>query len=169
MQGDFGEKWLCAVASGCGLHVGPTNWPDTRKTDLMITYPGELNQLWDPAIKVQVKTSQGGLRLLEGDATMASYQVDIDTYDVLRKTNHFIPMVLIVFGVAPEGQRVRLEQDGTLLVGRGLWVSLAGSDAKTTASVAVRLPLANTVDGPGLLRMLQELGVSRSSPVEEVS
>ena len=168
MQGDFGEKWLCAVASGCGLHVIPINWPDTRKADLMITFPGELNELHDPAVKVQVKTTQGGLRLLEGDAAMASYQLDIDTYDVLRKTNHFVPMVLIVFGVAAEGQRVRLEQDGTLLVGRGLWVSLAGWDPKTTASVVVRLPVANTVDGPGLLRMLRELGVSRSSPVEEV-
>jgi hypothetical protein len=121
-----------------------------------------------PGIKVQVKTTEN-LRLLDGDAAAASYQLDVDTYDVLRKTNHFVPMVLIVFGVAPEGQRVRLEQDGTLLVGRGLWVSLVGSATTlNTASVAVRLPVANTVDGPGLLRMLREHGGPQSSPVGEV-
>ncbi|HUZ26359.1 MAG TPA: hypothetical protein VMV07_21605, partial [Streptosporangiaceae bacterium] len=44
----------------------------------------------------------------------------------LRKTNASTPRILVVIGLEPEGERVLLRRDGTLLVGCGAWVSLAG-------------------------------------------
>lgn len=166
MQGDFGEKWLAAVASGCGLQAVPVNCPDLDKADVEITYLGELNGWSSPSIKVQVKTTED-LRLPAGDA--AAFDLDIPTYDVLRRTNQFTPRILVVFRLEP-GRRVEVEEQATHLVGRGYWASLAGLDATTnTSSVAVRLPLENMVDGTGLQKMLEDFGVRRSSFVPEVS
>ena len=165
MQGDFGEKWLAAVASGCGMQAVPVGCPDLDKADIEITYLGELNGWASPSIKVQVKTTEG-LRLPAGHA--AAFDLDVPTYDVLRKTNQFTPRILVVFRLEP-GRRVDVEEQATHLVGRGYWASLAGLDATpNTRSVAVRLPLGNKVDGPGLQKMLEEFGVRHSSIVPEV-
>jgi hypothetical protein len=166
MQGDFGEKWLSAVASGCGMQALQVNCPDLDKADIEITYLGELNGWTSPSIKVQVKTTED-LRLPDTDA--ASFDLDVATYDVLRKTNQFTPRVLVVFRLEP-GRRIEVEDRATHLIGRGYWLSLVGADATpNTSTVAVRLPLANRVDGPGLLQMLSDFGVRRSSIVPEVS
>lgn len=67
------------------------------------------------------------------------------------------------------GDRVRLVESGTLLVGRGAWVSLEGLGASTnTTSQAVKLPMSNTLDRPGLERMLKAYGVRSSTPVPQV-
>jgi Domain of unknown function (DUF4365) len=167
IQGDFGEKWLCAVASGCGLIAIPHNLPDLEKIDVEITLADVLDGVRNPCVKVQVKTTQE-LRLL--DDSTASYSLDVDTYNDLRMSDQFMPRVLVVFGLANDGERVRLEEDGTLLVGRGMWVSLEGREPVINSTrVAIHLPRANTVDKDGLFRLLREHAVRRSTVVPEVS
>jgi hypothetical protein len=56
-----------------------------------------------------------------------------------------------------------------LMVGCGAWVSLEGHPETTnTSSHVVRLPLGNTIDRPGLERMLETYGVRSSTPVPDI-
>jgi hypothetical protein len=61
---------------------------------------------------------------------------------------------------------VRLQDDGTLLIGRGAWVSLEGMPtSKNSTKEVVKLPVTNTIDHAGLERMLTECGVRSTAPV----
>jgi Domain of unknown function (DUF4365) len=157
--------WLRTVAAGCGILQGRPTTVDRVKADVHLVLEGEWNGTDDPAVNVQVKTTTS-LRRGRG---YYSYDLDIPTYNKLRKTNASTPRILVVIGLEPEGDRVRLRRDGTLLIGRGAWVSLAGrrASANTTTQV-VRLPVVNTLDRPGLERMLTTHGVRSSTPVPEI-
>jgi hypothetical protein len=95
-----------------------------------------------------------------------AYDLDVPTYNVLRRNNHLVRRVLVVVKVSVAGERVQLQEDGTLLVGEARWVSLEGREATTNAeTLVVELPPGNTVDSDGLHRMLMSYGVRRSTPV----
>lgn len=166
LQGDFGEAWLEAVAAGCGiLHGRPTSL-DLQKADVQLCLRGVVNGTYNPSVLVQVKTTVDLRKLPNGDY---SYDLDIETYDVLRRRDHAIPRILVVIGLSRDGEYVRLCEDGTLLVGCGAWVSLEGRPPATnSATCAIQLPAANTVDHEGLHRMLETHGVRRSTPVPDV-
>jgi hypothetical protein len=123
LQGDFGEMWLEAVAAGCGLLHGRPTTLDLEKADVELILRGEVGGTYNPTVKVQVKTTVD-FTILENDDM--SYPVDIDTYNVLRRTNHATRRLLAVVGLSADGDRVRLHDDGTLLVGRASWISLEG-------------------------------------------
>lgn len=121
--------------------------------------------MWHPIVKVQVKTT---VDLRQEDDHFV-YDLDVETYDVLRRDNETVRRVLAVFRLPKRGEKVRLLKTGTLLVGSGAWVSLEGEPATpNTASRVVRLPVANTVDRPGLEHMLATYGVRSSTPVPTV-
>jgi hypothetical protein len=162
IQGDFGEAWLEVVASGCGLLRGRSTL-DLEKADLELTYPGQLGDSYCPTVKVQVKTQVN----LKTDANgNLVYNLDVQTYDSLRRDDHTVRRVLVVIGLLADGPRVKLHEDGTLLIGRGAWVSLEGcSPTANTATQVVRLPPENTLNGNGLHRMLATYGIRRSFPV----
>jgi hypothetical protein len=114
-----------------------------------------------PSVKVQVKT-QVNLKV-DPDGNVV-YNLDVQTYDVLRREDHVVRRMLVVIGMAADGPRVRLHPDGTLLIGRGAWVSLEGyPPTGNTATQVIRLPGQNTLDEAGLHRMLGTYGV-RSTP-----
>jgi hypothetical protein len=166
LQGDFGEAWLEVVAAGCGLLHGRPATLDLQKADVQLFFRGIENGTYNPSVLVQVKTTVDFRRLTSGDY---SYDLDIETYDVLRRDDHSIRRILAVIGVSRDGKNVRLHADGTLLVGRGAWVSLEGLPESDNAKTqAVRLPSANTLDPPGLRMMLRSHGVRRSTPVPDV-
>ncbi|MDP9848695.1 DUF4365 domain-containing protein [Streptosporangium lutulentum] len=166
LQGDFGEAWLEVVAAGCGLLHGRPATLDLQKADVQLFSRGIENGTYNPAVLIQVKTTVDLRRQANGDY---SYDVDIETYDVLRRDDHSIRRILAVIGVSKDGENVRLHADGTLLVGRGAWVSLEGLPASGNAKTqVVRLPGANTLDSPGLRLMLRTYGVRRSTPVPDV-
>jgi hypothetical protein len=166
MQGDFGEAWLAAVAAGCGLLHGRPTTADLEKADVELVKRGLVSGTWNPAVKVQVKT-EVGLKA-DGDG-LIHYDLDITTYNVLRRTNESIPRVLVVIGLSEFGEKVRLHEDGTLLVGQGAWVSLEGAPSSSNSvSQVVTLPVSNTIDGPGLHRMLETHGVRTSTPVPDI-
>jgi hypothetical protein len=165
--------WLCTVASGCGILQGrpgsgviqawhqPTTL-DRVKTDVHLVLEGVWDGVEDPAVDVQVKTTTA----LRKSGGYFSYDLDIPTYNKLRSNIASTPRALVVIGLQSEGERILLKRDGTLLVGRGAWASLAGRRAtKNTESIAVRLPAANTIDRAGLMRMMTSLGVRSSTPV----
>jgi hypothetical protein len=80
-----------------------------------------------------------------------------------------IRRVLAVIGVPKDGENVRLDPDGTLLIGHGAWVSLEGMPRSVNqATQVVHLPRANTLDKSGLLGMLKTYGTRRSTPVPDV-
>jgi hypothetical protein len=165
IQGDFGEAWLEAVATGCGL-LRSRSTLDLEKADVQLTYPGSIAENYFPSVKVQVKT-QINLKA-EPDGTIV-YNLDVQTYDVLRRDDHVVRRVLVVIGVAADGSRIRLHPDGTLLVGRGAWMSLEGyPPTGNTASQVIRLPGQNTLDEAGLHRMLGTYGIRRTSRVADV-
>jgi hypothetical protein len=166
LQGDFGEAWLEAVAAGCGLLHGRPSSVDLEKADVELTFLGTVAGTYNPTVKVQVKTEVNLRRNPDGTFV---YNLDIATYDVLRREDHSVRRILAVFGLSGDGSRVRLHADGTMLVGHGSWVSLEGyPPSDNTTSQVVRLPVSNTLDGPGLDQMLKTYGVRRSTLVPEV-
>jgi hypothetical protein len=166
IQGDFGETWLKVVASGCGLLHGSATTVDLDKADVQLTLRGYVDGTYSPTIMAQVKT-EIDLRT-DADGNFV-YNLDVQTYDVLRRDDHSVRRVLVVIGLAREGAKVRLHEEGTLLVGRGAWVSLERyPPTGNTTSQVIKLPAANTLDEPGLYRMLRTYGVRRSSPVPDV-
>jgi hypothetical protein len=166
LAGDFGESWLESVAAGCGLLHGRPTTLDLEKADVELVLRAVVSNVRNPHVKVQVKTTHE-LRDL-GDGNLA-YDLDVETYEVLRQTDHSSPRILAVIRLSDDGERVRLEEDGTLLVGQGAWVSLAGEPASTnTTSQVVHLPSANTLDPSGLRRMITEYGVRTSTLVPEI-
>ncbi len=164
-QGDYGEAWLRAVAASSGLLHGRPTTLDLEKADVELVRQGRWGGMWHPTVKVQVKTT---IDLREEDGHFA-YDLDVDAYNVLRRDDETVRRVLAVFRLPRNGERVRLLRNGTLLAGRGAWVSLEGQPATTNKSCrTVRLPLANTIDRPGLERMLATYGVRSSTRVPEV-
>jgi hypothetical protein len=116
---------------------------------------------------VQVKTTITLRRLSSGDF---GYDLDLETYDALRRTDHAVGRVLAVIGITGEGENVRLHSEGTLLCGQGAWISLEGVDpSKNKTSQAIHLPAANTLDRPGLHRLLKMHGIRRSTPVPSIN
>lgn len=165
LQGDFGEAWIEAVAAGSGLLHGRPSTLGLQKADVAVTYRGLLDGTYCPSVLVQVKTTTDLRKLDDGDY---GYDLDVDTYEVLRRDDHATPRILAVIGVSGDGERVRTHRDGTLLVGEGAWVSLEGAAASGNArSKAVRLPGGNTLDEEGLMRMIRMHGVRSSTRVPE--
>ncbi|MFG1947753.1 DUF4365 domain-containing protein [Nonomuraea sp. NPDC048826] len=166
LQGDFGEAWIEAVAAGSGiLHGRPTSL-DLQKADVQLFLRGLVRGTYNPAVLVQVKTAIDLRQLDDGDY---SYDLDVETYEMLRRDDHSVPRILAVIHVPADGDYVRLCADGTLLVGRGAWVSLEGHPpSKNSSTQVVRLPAVNTLDREGLHRMLEAHGVRRSTPVPDV-
>ena len=165
LQGDYGETWLRAVAASSGILHGRPTTLDLEKADVELVRMGQWNGMWHPTVKAQVKTT---VNLREEDEHFV-YDLDIDTYNVLRRDNETVRRVLVVFRLPKKGEKVRLLKSGTLMVGHGAWVSLEGQPATmNTSSRSVRLPVANTIDRPGLERMLATYGVRSSTPVPEV-
>jgi hypothetical protein len=163
LQGEFGEQWLRVVASGCGLLHGNSDSRDLLKADVSLTLKGEHGDTYNPTIWAQVKTTHS-LRL-RPDGTFV-YDLDVPTYNVLRRNNHMVRRVLVVLKVSADSEKVQLQEDGTLLVGEARWVSLEGGDVTAnTDTLVVELPPGNTVDSDGLHKMLTSYGVRRSTPV----
>ncbi|NKZ03017.1 DUF4365 domain-containing protein [Actinomadura latina] len=167
LQGDFGEAWLEAVAAGCGLLHGRPTTVDLQKADVQLVYPGTELGTYYPTVNVQVKTTIRLRQLTSGDC---SYDLDLETYEALRRTDHAVGRVLAVIGIPREGERVRLHSEGTLLCGRGAWVSLEGmKPSRNRTSQTIHLPATNTLDHSGLHRMLKTHGVRRSTPVPSIN
>lgn len=168
LQGDFGEAWLEVVAAGSGLLRGRPATLDLQKGDVQLTLPGLVARTYNPSVLVQVKTTVNLRKSIP--IGYFSYDLDINTYNVLRRTDHSIRRVLAVISLhSKDSERVRLTPAGTLLVGRGAWVSLEGRPPTPNVStVSVRLPADNTLDPAGLHRMLQTCGIRTSTPVPDV-
>lgn len=166
LQGDFGECWLEAVAAGCDILHGRPTTLDFEKADVELVLMGECGGSYNPTVKVQVKTT--GISELRNQSDGFSYDLDLETYNVLRRTDHVVPRILAVIGVEAPGGRVRLHDDGTLLVGFGAWVSLEGHPPSgNSTSQVVNLPEGNTLDASGLEKMLVTYGVRRTSRVPD--
>lgn len=151
------RQWLPGTSSckGDRLH--------SEKADLEIVFPGELGDVSHPAVKVQVKTSSRLALNPDGDGIV--YDLDLETYDFLRKTNHGVARALVVIQLDDESDWVDVQQDVTRLKGKGGWLNLFGAPAtENTDTVRIRIPSANTLDEEGLMRMIREVGRRRSTP-----
>ncbi|MGH3279616.1 MAG: DUF4365 domain-containing protein [Trebonia sp.] len=162
LQGDYGETWLRAVAAASGLLHGRPTTLDLEKADVELVRTGLWNGAWNPTVKVQVKITVD-MRVADGHFL---YDLDVATYDVLRRNNETIRRVLVVFRLPKTGERIRLLKSGTLLAGCGSWTSLEGHPPSSNKfSQVVKLPVANTVDRRGMERMLATYGRRWSTPV----
>jgi hypothetical protein len=166
LQGDYGECWLEAVAASDGILHGRPTTLDFEKADVELVLQEEVGDTTYPAVKAQVKTTHDFR--VQDDGTLV-YDLDVKAYDVLRRDNHAIRRVLVVLGLSEGHDRVRVDETGALLFGRGAWVSLEGSPATAnTTTIAVHLPPENTLDPDGIRRMLATYGTRRSTPVPEL-
>lgn len=153
-----------AAASGF-LHGRPTTL-DLEKADVELVRMGLWNGAWNPTVKVQVKTTVD----LHEENGHFIYDLDMATYDVLRRDNETVRRILVVFRLPKAGEKVRLLKSGTLLAGCGAWTSLEGwPPSSNKSSQVVRLPVANTVDRRGLERMLAMYGGRWSTPVSVIN
>jgi hypothetical protein len=163
LQGDFGEAWVEVIAAACGLLHGRPTTLDLEKADVELVRLGVVAGTFNPTVKVQVRTTHD-LRDISEEAL--AYDLDVGTYNVLRRTDHSVRRVLVVIGLSEQAARVRLTDEGILLVGRAAWVSLEGHPpTSNTGTVVVKLPKQNAVDPRGLQRLLELHGVRRSTPV----
>ena len=165
--GDYGESWLRVCAAGCGLLHGNPDTRDLVKSDVSVTYPGELVGVWHRTVWVQVKATQNARDLSDGGL---SFDLDVETYNVLRRSNSHVRRLLVVVKVSDLNSKIVVEPAATRLLGRAHWVSLEGEpETRNTTTVAVTLPGANRVDQDGLLRMLKTYGARSSSIVPDVT
>jgi len=167
VKGDFGETWLEVVASAIGMEHGRPTTTDRDKADveLKLLNPG-IND-WDNAcVQVQVKASER----VTVDNDSLVFDLDIKTYDRLRRGRSVPRRLLAVFKVSDPTDRIRLTDEGTLLVGRGAWISLEGYPASNnTDTQRIKLPLVNGVDAEGLVTMLKSYGTPESTPTGPVN
>ncbi|TXR55503.1 DUF4365 domain-containing protein [Quadrisphaera setariae] len=166
-SGDFGEQWLQVVASGAKLLHGRPLTLDFEKADIEIVLPEVVPGTAYPTVKAQVKTTVSARVTDSGDLV---YDLDVSTYDLLRRTDHAVRRVLVVVALPGEDlARVRVTEGGTLLVGRARWVSLEGAEPTSNAStVSVTLPGSQVVDPEGLRGLLLQHGVRTPTPVADV-
>lgn len=166
LSGDFGESWLHAAASGCGLLHGTPATLDLIKGDVQLTLRGVEGGVRNPTVLVQVKATTD---LRDHDADTWAFDLDVETHEVLRQTDHQTRRVLAVIRLSEDGETLRLMPDGTLLVGQTSWTSIEGAPGSPNkATQVVYLPKANVLDPEGLRAMLTTYGVPRSSLVPEV-
>jgi hypothetical protein len=164
LQGDFGESWLEVIAAGSGILHGRPTTLDFEKADIELVWRGKLGGTTNPTVKAQVKTTKRLRTTADGDCI---YDLDATTYEILRRTDHAVRRILVVFETA-DAELFRVTPDGTLLLGRGFWTSLEGRPSTTnTGTIAVILPSLNTLDGVGLQSMLATCGVRASTIVPE--
>jgi hypothetical protein len=164
IQGDFGEAWLEVLAAGSGVLHGRPSTLDLEKADVELILQGEFNNTYNPTLKAQVKTISEPFAEIDE----VSYDLDVKTHNVLCRTDHSVRRVLIVISAPNIKERVRLTDEGLLLLARGLWVSIEGFDESSNqATQVVKLPSKNVLDAEGLKRMLLTHGVNRSTPVPD--
>jgi hypothetical protein len=132
--------WLHVAAAAAQILHSPPGTQDLEKADVLLTLIGEHFGEVNPAVKVQVKTTT---ELRETADDMFAYDLDVETYDVLRKVNHRVRRVLLVVQVPDDERWAHQGEYGLLLPGQE----------------------RNTLDKEELIRMLCTYGVSRSTPV----
>src|SRR5829696_4630523 len=93
LQGDFGEMWVEAVAAGSGISHGRPHTTDLEKADVELTLREVVNGTYHPTVKVQVKTTTA---LRQSENGLLAYDLDIATYDVLRRLDHSVRRILVV-------------------------------------------------------------------------
>lgn len=122
LAGDFGEAWLEAVAAGSGLVHGRPATLDLEKADVELVLREEVGDTYNPSVKVQVKTTHD-LREVGGD--LLAYDLDVATYEVLRRDNHSYRRILAVIKLSDDGEKIRLQEEGDAS-GRARRLGLAG-------------------------------------------
>ena len=144
---------LAAPAAGL-LHGRPTTL-DLEKADVELVLPGEHFGEMNPTVKVQVKTT---IDLREVSDEDYAYDLDIPTYDVLRKTNHRIRRLLLVVHVPEHDEWLVYTEHGLLLRGDAVWGTLEGvPKSSNDKTQVVRLPKVNRVDKEGLAENVKNL------------
>ncbi len=166
LDGDFGEFWLQVVASGVGMGHGRPTTLDLEKADVELVLREEVCDTYHPSVKAQVKTTRN--LVTDGDGNIL-YDLEVDTYNVLRRSNCSYRRILVVIGLSDQDGRFRVHGIGTTLLGRGAWVSLEGMPNTTNSSkLRVKLPAVNALDADGLRTMLRTFGVRNSTPVPSI-
>ena len=166
-RGDFGEAWLAAVAAGCKFLQGKPTRVDGEKADLELVFPGELSDVVFPCVKVQVKATSASI--IDSKSRDLLIDLDVDTYDFLRMTNHAVARALVVIHLDHESDWVDVQPERTHPLGRGGWVSLLGAPpTQNQQTVRIRIPAANRLDRECIERMLRETGRRMSTPSPDV-
>lgn len=65
-QGDFGEAWLHVIAAGSNILHGTPTTLDLEKADVELVLQGDVDGMYCPTVKVQVKTTASLRRAEQG-------------------------------------------------------------------------------------------------------
>ncbi len=161
LLGQYGEDYVRALASACGVQHGIVSPRDLLKVDVSLTLPGRVGNLWNPGVWAQVKTT-AGIRTV---GSRLHYDVDVETYNVLCRRNQ-VPRVLIVVTVPGSGPLVEVSADSIAMLGAAFWASWTGQpESVNKTSVTVDLPADHLLTTEEMHRMILSAGSSTSSRV----
>ncbi len=161
LLGQYGEDYVRALASACGIQHGVVSPRDLLKVDVSLTMPEQVGNLWNPGVWAQVKTT-AGVRTV---GTELHYDLDVATYNLLCHPNQ-VPRVLIVVTVPGSDPLAQVSAESTLMLRAAYWTSWVGQPESTnTASMTVALPADNLLTIEEMRRMILSTGSSTSSAV----
>lgn len=104
-------------------------------------------------IDLQLKASYAVSRIEKG--TKLSFQLDVRTYDKLRRTDVQAPQLLVVYEMPKADTKwLSVLPTGARLQHAAYWVDLRGRPPVTTGTTAVHLPVANLFDHNAIIDIL---------------
>ncbi|HEY3398788.1 MAG TPA: DUF4365 domain-containing protein [Armatimonadota bacterium] len=133
----FSQAYLKAVAAAAGL-TSAQPLPDIDKSDWILGMPGAKGTSRSPKIDIQLKCTSSDA----GGADALAYELDVDTYDVLRLSDIWVPRYLVVVTVPPEvSDWLSQTQEQLAMKKCAYYLDLKDSqEMKNSTSVTVHLP-----------------------------
>lgn len=105
-------------------------------------------------IDIQMKSTRRNIRIRDDE--LLSYQLDIGTYDKLRRTDVQSPQILVIFEMpADERAWLSVRPPTTTLRHAAYWADLRGKPAVAGDSVAVHVPVAQLFDENAIVNILR--------------
>jgi hypothetical protein len=151
----FSRAYVAAVAAAAGYATSRPD-PDIDKIDLTVHARGSEGHVRSPRVDLQLKCTE--VDAGAGDAL--AFDLDRETYDILRAADYVVPRYLVVV-VVPTNVSDWLEQTSEQLALRrcGYWLSLRDAPpTSNSVSQRVEIPRQQVLSVASLREMLARAG-----------
>lgn len=104
-------------------------------------------------IDVQMKATSQDLRL--ATSPVISFPLEVNRYDLLRRTDAIMPQLLLVYEMPPTPALwLNINSTETTLRHLAYWVDLRSEPAVTSSTTQVHVPLSNRFDSAAILDIM---------------
>ncbi len=150
------RAYVHAVASCCGMSWS-TPSPDYGVDVTLIEIDMLADRRSESGVKVDVQLRSTTRAALGLESVV--YELDVRTYDFLRRPAPLIPRILVVLLLPPDEADWTHQTENELTLRRcAYWISLEGSQAsKNRKSVRVVIPRANLFSAAALLGLVRRI------------